>query len=118
MTPNECLAKVSSHILNFDGVVGMRRTRRLLRTLYPANFTNLLTLGATASKNVWFLNFTFPSPILEFTCYIRFWRFCGFLYITMRGLLLFSQETLQLKQGGSLISLLPGAQDVMTPEND
>ncbi len=103
MTPNECLTEVSSRILNFDGVGGMRRTRRLPRTLYPAGFTNLLTSGATASKNFWFLNFTLPSPIIEFTWYIQFWRFCGFPYIAMRGLLLFSQRILQLKQGNSLI---------------
>ncbi len=81
----------------------MRWTRRLPRTLYPADFTNFLTLEATLSKNFWFLNFTFPSPIIEFTWYIRFWRFCGFPNIAMRELLLFSQRTLQLKQGNSVI---------------
>ncbi len=49
-------------------------------------------------KNFWFLNFTFP-----FTWYIRFWHFCSFPYIAMCGLLLFSQQTLQFKQGNSLI---------------
>ncbi len=104
MTSSECLTEVSSVILNFDGDGGrMRRTRRLSKSLYPANFTNLLTSEAIPSKNFWFLNFTFPSPIIEFTWYIQFWRFCGFPYIAMRGLLLFSQGTLQLKQGNSLI---------------
>ncbi len=88
MTPNECLTGVSSRILNFDEVGGMR---------------SLLMLGTTNSKNFWFLNFTFPFPVIEFTWYIRFWRFCGFPCIAMRGLLLFSQRTLQLKQGNSLI---------------
>ncbi len=82
---------------------GMRRTRRLPRTLYPADFTNFLTSGASPSKNFWFLSFTFSSPIIEFTWYIRFCRFCGFPYIAMRGLFLFSQWTLQLKQGNGLI---------------
>ncbi len=79
MTPNECLPEVSSRILTFDGVGGMRRTRSLPETLYPADFTNLLTSGVTPSKNFWFLNFTFPSPIvIEITWYIRFWRFYTF----------------------------------------
>ncbi len=87
MTTKECLTEVSSRILNFDGVGGMSRSRRLLRTLCPASFTNLLTSRATPSKNFWFLNFTSPSPIIiEFTQYIWFWHFCGFPYIAMRGL--------------------------------
>ncbi len=81
----------------------MRRTRRLSRTLYPADFTNLLTSGATHTKNFCFLNFTFPSPIIKVTRYILFWRFCGFPYIATLGLLLFSQQTLQLKPGDSMI---------------
>ncbi len=80
MTPNECLTEVSGLILNFDGMGRMRRNRRLPRTLYPTDFTNLLTSGATHSKNFWFLIFTFPSPIVAFTWYIRFWLFCGFSY--------------------------------------
>ncbi len=103
MTPNECLTEVSNHVLNFDGVGGMRRTRRLPRTLHSVDFTNLLTSGATHSKSFWFLNFTFPSPIREFTWYIWFQRFCGFPYIAVCGLLLLSQRTLQLKQGNNLL---------------
>ncbi len=90
-------------LMEWGGGGGLRRTRRLPRTLYPTDFTNLLTSRAISSKNFWFLNFIFPSPIIEFTWYIRFWCFCGFPYIAMCGLLLFSQRTLQLKQGNSLI---------------
>ncbi len=74
----------------------MRRTRRLPRTLNPADFTNFLTSGATLTNNFWFLNFTFPYPIIEFPRYIRFWRFYGIPYIAMCGLLLLSY-VLQLK---------------------
>ncbi len=103
MTPNECLTEVSSHILNFGRVGGMRRTRRLPRRHYPADFTNLRLREPPFQKFFWFLNFTFPFPIREFTWYIRFGHFCSFPNIAMHGLLLFSQWTLQMKQGNSLI---------------
>ncbi len=58
-----------------------------------------LLTGATPSKNFWFLNFTFPSAIIEFTWYIRFWHFCGFPYIAMRGLLLFCTTNPSIETG-------------------
>ncbi len=54
-----------------------QKNQEVAQDTHPADFTNLLTSGATSTKNVWFLNFTFPSPIVDFTRYIRFWRLVG-----------------------------------------